>query len=182
RMPHVVGKFISSHVYGGKLKTTHALTHWEVCRFVDVHKGVEKSSGHSWVNDEEAKAVVKVAQNLHKERKPFKIITPYDPQRTLIENELKISGIPWEDTCFNVDSFQGNEADHIIVSVVRSQKLGFLSNFRRSNVMLSRCKQGMIICSSRAFLGGVGANSLAGQLASECGDRAWISWQQVLNW
>ena len=76
----------------------------------------------------------------------------------------------WEDRCFNVDSFQGvfkslhlvqfrsnvllsgNEADNIIISLVRSRGLGFLDNERRMNVMLSRCQQSMLICSSRKYL------------------------------
>ena len=72
--------------------------------------------------------------------------------------------------------FAGNEEDHIIISVVRSDNVGFLKNRRRSNVMLSRCKRGMYICSSRAFLiNGRGADSLAGKMAAHFGDPAWIS-------
>lgn len=83
---------------------------------------------------------------------------------------LKDEGMEWEDRCFNVDSFQGmpkslhllhsssnvislgNEADNIIISLVRSRGLGFLDNERRMNVMLSRCRQSMLICSSRKYL------------------------------
>lgn len=42
----------------------------------------------------------------------------------------------WEDKCFNVDSFQGNEAEYIIISLVRTEKIGFLSNNRRANVLV----------------------------------------------
>jgi superfamily I DNA and/or RNA helicase len=98
------------------------------------------------------------------------VITPYDGQRGLIEGMLKYEKMEWEDRCFNVDSFQGmlkllhsissnsntlekgNEADNIIISLVRSRGLGFLNNERRMNVMLSRCKQSMLICSSRQYL------------------------------
>ena len=83
---------------------------------------------------------------------------------------LRDEGMEWEDRCFNVDSFQGmlrplhptscrsdelgkgNEADNIIISLVRTWGLGFLTNERRMNVMLSRCKQSMLICSSREYL------------------------------
>jgi hypothetical protein len=88
----------------------------------------------------------------------------------LIELTLKQERMEWEDRCFNVDSFQGmlkspylmhsssnmgyigNEADNIIISLVRSRGLGFLDNERRMNVMLSRCRQSMLICSSRKYL------------------------------
>ena len=70
----------------------------------------------------------------------------------------------------------GNEEDYIVVSLVRTRDLGFLKSLRRTNVMLSRCKRGMYICSSRAFLiNGRGADSLAGKMAAHFGDPAWIS-------
>ena len=31
----------------------------------------------------------------------------YDAQRNILEKELKAAKLPWEDKCFNVDSFQG---------------------------------------------------------------------------
>ncbi len=37
----------------------------------------------------------------------FRIVTPYDAQRSLIEKSLKDGELDWEDKVFNVDSFQG---------------------------------------------------------------------------
>ncbi|KAJ6609214.1 hypothetical protein B0H10DRAFT_2065077 [Mycena sp. CBHHK59/15] len=54
----------------------------------------------------------------------------------------KTANIPWQDKVFRVHSFQGNE-DDFIVSTVRTEKLGFLAESRRVNVMLSRCKKGL---------------------------------------
>ena len=69
----------------------------------------------------------------------------------------------------------GNEEDYIIVSLVRSEKIGFLSNLRRTNVMLTRCKKGMFICTSRHFLDGNDAKaSLMGRLAGTLGEQAWL--------
>jgi len=111
---------------------------------------------------------VKMASRYLRERKPFKIITPYDAQRNAIENALKTSGLAWENTVFNVDSFQGNEEDHIIVSIVRTSAPGFMRNQRRTNVMLSRCKKSMMICTHRGFLQNWSvAKTLVGQLAKE---------------
>ena len=71
--------------------------------------------------------------------------------------------------------FPGNEEDYIIISLVRSRELGFLKNLRRTNVMLTRCKRGMFICSSRAFLDGPqGSKSLVGQLLKHVGQAAWL--------
>ncbi len=53
--------------------------------------------------------------------------------------------------CYTVDSFQGSEADVTIVSLVRNNDhsniksaLGFLGDFRRMNVLLSRAKWRLI--------------------------------------
>lgn len=115
----------------------------------------------------------------------------------MLEKGLKAAKIPWENKCFNVDSFQGrllsqnmfstgqelnsfntigNEEDHIIISLVRSDKIGFLQNIRRTNVMLSRCKKSMVICTSRTFLEGIAASSLMGTLATVLGEQAWLKY------
>ena len=109
-----------------------------------------------------------MAQRYVQERKAFKIITPYDAQRNAIESALKAANLTWENTVFNVDSFQGNEADHIIVSIVRTTAAGFMKNNRRTNVMLSRCKKSMIICTNRDFVQKMRvAETLVGRLARE---------------
>ena len=114
------------------------------------------------------KAAVQIARRYGRERKAFKIITPYDAQRNAIESALKNAGLTWENTVFNVDSFQGNEEDHIIVSIVRTKAPGFMKNNRRTNVMLSRCKKSMMICTNRGFLQNKRvAKTLVGQLAKE---------------
>lgn len=61
--------------------------------------------------------------------------------------------------CYTVDSFQGSEADVTIVSLVRNNDhsnirsaLGFLSDFRRMNVLLSRAKWRLILIGAFDFL------------------------------
>lgn len=41
--------------------------------------------------------------------------------------------------------------------------------------MLTRCKRGMFICSSKAYLEGDGSDSLVGEMAAEFGERSWVS-------
>jgi hypothetical protein len=74
----------------------------------------------------------------------------------------------------------GNEADYIIISLVRSEKLGFLKEDRRVNVMLTRCKKGMVICTSRKFIESKAQASLVGKLASALGDETWVESHEVL--
>ena len=51
----------------------------------------------------------------------------------------------------SVDSFQGREADIVIVSLVRTDgKGGFLKDVRRANVMLSRAKRRMLLVGNRS--------------------------------
>ena len=61
-----------------------------------------------------------------------------------------------------VDSFQGNEADIVVVSLVRNngfthprRALGFLTDERRMNVLLSRARWRLVLVVSREFLGAV---------------------------
>lgn len=66
-----------------------------------------------------------MASHLQKEGVNFKIITPYDAQRTLIENGLKNKELIWQDKCFNVDSFQG------IYSIIISNTQPFIFYIHR---------------------------------------------------
>lgn len=136
---------------------------------------------------------------LQEKNKKFRIITPYDAQRNLIEEGLKTNQLDWEDKCFNVDSFQGlflqpilhlisltkhgpfttgNEEDYIVISLVRSTALGFLADKRRTNVMLTRCKRGMIICSSQKFMERAGNESLVGNLLGYY-DNHWVEKEEL---
>jgi regulator of nonsense transcripts 1 len=55
---------------------------------------------------------------LQANNKQFRIITPYDAQRSFIEESLKLDELEWEDKCFNVDSFQGSFSQHIFAIVI----------------------------------------------------------------
>ncbi|KAJ7301944.1 AAA domain-containing protein, partial [Mycena albidolilacea] len=94
----------------------------------------------------------------------FCVITPYDAQRAAIERQLKAENLP-HNAIFNVDSFQGNEADYVVVSVVRTDAPGFLRSLSRMNVMLTRARKGMVIVTSSSFLRSQGAQTLLGRLA-----------------
>ncbi|KAG8213318.1 P-loop containing nucleoside triphosphate hydrolase protein [Butyriboletus roseoflavus] len=176
RMPPQIGGFIAQTIYPEdndsepllKSNEHHPLAGVEplLCHFVDV-PGQQISYGTSWKNLEECKAILQLASIFQAQRKNFRIITPYDAQRSLIEKELEQAKLEWRNTCFNVDSFQGNEEDYIIISLVRSRDLGFLEDKRRMNVMLSRCKRGMVIFTNKAYIdkyAGPG-KSLVGELS-----------------
>jgi superfamily I DNA and/or RNA helicase len=56
-----------------------------------------------------------------------------------------------------VDSFQGQEADVVIISLVRSNdenEIGFLKDYRRMNVALTRARKKLIVIGDSATIGG----------------------------
>ncbi|KAK0485263.1 P-loop containing nucleoside triphosphate hydrolase protein [Armillaria novae-zelandiae] len=119
RIPKPIGDFISERVYKNQLQTDHKILSKNCCRFVNVSGGQEEERSKSWI---EIQAVVKIVNILQRRGKSFKVVTPYDAQRSAIEKALENDNLTWKDTCYNVDSFQGNEDDYIIVSVVRSKR------------------------------------------------------------
>ncbi|KAG2743528.1 P-loop containing nucleoside triphosphate hydrolase protein [Suillus brevipes Sb2] len=109
RMPLVIGNFISRHVYDHKLMTVHDITSKTACRFLDIKRGQEQKSGKSWMNQQEISVVIHLARIYNDQGKHYRILTPYDGQRSTIEHQLELAKLPWEDKCFNVDSFQGKK-------------------------------------------------------------------------
>jgi superfamily I DNA and/or RNA helicase len=60
-------------------------------------------------------------------------------------------------TINTVDSFQGQEADVVIISLVRSNdenEIGFLKDYRRMNVALTRARKKLIVIGDSATVGG----------------------------
>ena len=112
-------------------------------------------SGKSKQNEEEAKIValfIEKLTNLNIDLNNIGIITPYSAQKLLIRKKLKekynSKTILENLKISSVDGFQGREKDFIIVSNVRSneeKRIGFLRDFRRLNVSITRAKYGMII-------------------------------------
>ncbi|KAF9052499.1 P-loop containing nucleoside triphosphate hydrolase protein [Hymenopellis radicata] len=175
--------FISESVYDNQLKSwdKHPVTEdIRALYLVDVKEGKErKNQAESFENIAEANAIITLAEHLQNQDTSYKIITPYDGQRNLIENRLREQELDWANKCFNVDSFQGNEEDTIIISVVRSRSIGFLKSLRRTNVMLTRCKRQMFVFTSKSFLAEAGKESLVGGLAENLGEAGWISLKDV---
>ncbi|KAJ7227301.1 hypothetical protein GGX14DRAFT_629307 [Mycena pura] len=137
----------------------------QCCHFINVPKSKETKQGTSWINEAEVSAAIGEARKCETKGRSYRIITPYDAQRGKLEAALKAAKLPWQDKVFCVDSFQGNEDDYIILSIVRTTKVGFLRDQRRVNVMLTRCKKLMKICTNRAFVEGKAKDTLVGLLA-----------------
>ena len=123
-----------------------------------VSNGTEEmsSQGTSYLNRAEASQVEKVVTSLLRASvSPHQIgvVTPYEGQRAYIVSHLQRSGplklaLYHDVEISSVDAFQGREKDYIILSCVRSnekQGIGFLADYRRLNVAMTRAKYGLII-------------------------------------
>lgn len=58
-----------------------------------------------------------------------------------------------------IDSFQGQEQDAIILSLVRSNdggEIGFLKDYRRMNVAITRAREQLFVIGDSATIGGDG--------------------------
>ena len=98
---------------------------------------------------DEAAIVVKIVNDLlapgDLQPEDIGIISPYAGQVRLIKDMIgEIEGLEIK----SVDGYQGREKEIIVLSSVRANeqgKVGFLSDFRRLNVALTRAKRGLIV-------------------------------------
>ncbi|XP_016965727.1 uncharacterized protein LOC108034952 [Drosophila biarmipes] len=98
-------------------------------------------------NDEEARFVAKLLTEMDKhlptKRYSYGIISPYQSQcfalSQVIPRHMNL-------TPLTVDAYQGLEKDVIIISNARTRGCGFLTNYQRLNVALTRPKRCLVIC------------------------------------
>lgn len=129
-----------------------------------------------FLNHEERSAVEAVLSFLTASRGATKkptlaILSPYSRQVALIAHLVQSQGRKLKHLqafrsaskqphfCNTVDSFQGSEADCVVISLVRNNPhgsihaaLGFLADPRRMNVLMSRAKWRLIVVGSLDFL------------------------------
>lgn len=165
--------------------------------FVDMPWGREQTGykggdrGPAWSNPDEAKAVIEVLKSVRAvdgASPSLAVLSPYRQQVKLISHDVTQSlpgqlahlttfhpAVGDEEFCGTVDSFQGDQADLVIISMVRNnghaspaKALGFLRDNRRMNVLLSRAKWRVIIVGSLRFYESV-ANTAASLTDSDVG-------------
>lgn len=134
----------------------------------------EKYEGTSPCNRAEAKALFEALERLSPKNgstPTLAILSPYTAQCRFLQARLAsrvnretglLNGFasPKGDGVFvqTIDSFQGGEADLVMVSTVRNNQkmgrhaLGILGDRRRMNVLLSRAKHKLVLVTSTAFL------------------------------
>ena len=109
----------------------------------------------SYANEKEADFVKSLIRSIVDENdgstQSLGVISPYTGQVQLLQSlfpvpETQKSSISIE--IRSVDSFQGRERDIVIFSAVRSNRegrIGFLNDWRRLNVALTRARKGLVI-------------------------------------
>merc|ERR1711957_881754 len=128
----------------------------------------------SYYNDEEMKEVADILIDvLYQDELSLSyigIISPYSAQVSklrqflgihlplrLPRRKLDFEKVNTELDISSVDSFQGSEKELIIFSAVRSnnqRRVGFLSDWRRLNVMITRARRGLIVVGNLMTLSG----------------------------
>ena len=135
RMHPDIVKFPNEQFYNNQLTTVYS-GNYNINAFeiIDI-KGIETKVGNSYKNEIEANAIIQLVNKLKLIFSDIVIIVPYKAQYKYlkkINNNLDIH---------TIDSFQGKEADAIILSTVRSgSNIGFWKDYRRLNVGLTRAK------------------------------------------
>ena len=157
RMREMIAGFSSHYFYQGLLHTAHHLKN--ICNhitFIDTAgSGFNEQKGKdgtSLQNDGELQIIQKLLADETINTANIACITPYAGQvaaaKELFGNDIRIS---------TIDSFQGQEKHTIILSLVRSNdenEIGFLKDYRRMNVAITRAQEQLIVIGDSATIGG----------------------------
>ena len=129
----------------------------------------EKLEGTSSTNPDEAVFLINYLINLVEKIKSsyskldfpsIAIISPYREQIRLLKEQLLNSTILNEFEQYigvnTIDSFQGQERDLVLISLVRSNangEIGFLADIRRMNVAITRARKKVVLIGDSATIG-----------------------------
>ncbi|MBI1341873.1 MAG: AAA family ATPase [Terrimonas sp.] len=156
RMRRSIAGFSNTYFYQDRLNTHPALNDIHVhITFIDTagsgYQEKKGPDGTSLQNEGELHIVQQILEQETFDETKTAFISPYAGQVTLARDQLRqpirIS---------TIDSFQGQEKDNIIISLVRSNdegEIGFLKDYRRMNVAMTRAKEQLIIIGDSATLG-----------------------------
>ena len=156
RMRESIAGFSSSYFYNGLLNTApHLANNGTHITFIDTagsgFNEVRGTNGMSLQNEGELKIVQKLLSTQVFDNVNTAFISPYSGQvsaaKELLPKDMRIS---------TIDSFQGQEQQTIILSLVRSNDdgdVGFLKDYRRMNVAITRAKEQLFVIGDSATIG-----------------------------
>lgn len=177
RMHPEIRSFPSKEFYGEALEdgpAVHEITKrsWHAYRcfgpfcFFDVHEGRESQpfASGSWVNVDEVDFILTMYHKMVGKYPELKtssrlaIISPYRHQVKLLRERFRETYGVESDNFVDintVDGFQGREKDVAIFSCVRASKersIGFVADFRRMNVGITRARSSVLVVGSASTL------------------------------
>jgi predicted DNA helicase len=156
RMKQVIAGFSSSYFYKNQLLSpSHLQNTGTHITFIDTAgSGFNETHGPDGVslqNNGELEIVKKLLETEQLDALKTAFISPYSGQVAAArENLLKQIRIS------TIDSFQGQEKENIILSLVRSNDdgdIGFLKDYRRMNVAITRAKEQLFVIGDSATIG-----------------------------
>ncbi len=156
RMRESIAGFSGDYFYKGLLRTpTHLANTGLHISFIDTagsgYNEERGSSGMSLQNEGELLIVQKLFETERLDLLQTAFISPYSGQvaaaKDILPKQMRIS---------TIDSFQGQENEAVIISLVRSNDegdIGFLKDYRRMNVAITRAKEQLFVIGDSATIG-----------------------------
>ncbi len=156
RMREAIAGFSSNYFYNGLLQSaTHLRNTGAHIFFIDTagsgYNEKHGSDGSSLQNEGELQIVLKLIETESLEPLHTAFISPYAGQvaaaKDMLPKQMRIS---------TIDSFQGQEKEIVILSLVRSNDygdIGFLKDYRRMNVAITRAKEKLFVIGDSATIG-----------------------------
>ncbi len=115
---------------------------------------LEKTSSYNSYNKDQVQKIIELLEQINRALNQIGIITPYNAQKRCLRSEVEKYGFKNFDELKidTVDAFQGEEADIIIYSTVKTcGNLSFLLDSKRLNVAISRAKENLIFVGKKSF-------------------------------
>ncbi|MFT3980829.1 MAG: AAA domain-containing protein [Ferruginibacter sp.] len=156
RMKPSIAGFSNEYFYKGLLQSAPHLNNiYSHISFIDTAgSGFNETTGpdgSSLQNEGELKIILQLLESGQYQPELSAFISPYAGQ-VLMAREL----LPKTVRCSTIDSFQGQEKDIIFLSLVRSNEegiIGFLNDYRRMNVAITRAKDQLVVIGDSATIG-----------------------------
>lgn len=156
RMKAAIAGFSSNYFYKGLLQTAaHLQNTGAHIYFIDTagsgYNETQGSDGISLQNEGELQLALKLMQEFNLDTNKTAFISPYAGQVAAAKEAL-----PAQMRISTIDSFQGQEQHSIILSLVRSNDegiIGFLKDYRRMNVAITRAKEQLFVIGDSATIG-----------------------------
>jgi superfamily I DNA and/or RNA helicase len=154
RMAPEIVAAINPYFYRNELLTVFSERLGEL-QFIDMAgfgEGEQQNeTSGSTFNMDEVKVIAAVLQQAGLSPKETIVLSPYNAQLGYLKQQL---GPDWKVS--TIDAIQGQEEINIVISLTRSnpdQEIGFLKDYRRTNVAISRAKTRCFIVGDSSTLG-----------------------------